>query len=334
MESNYRPFEQCNEIISKGVELLLDSKTVSISHSYFCDAVGGTIRDEDKIKIIQYREAAAAVLMRNNLEIGDNLARQARFGSALEIYSSLVNVANAPPMIQFQVEHNSGTCLARLGRKEEALVSYLKALKISPNNSKTLKNVAILLADMQRYVEAISAFDEYLCAHPKSYSALCGKAGCLKDLQCYARSIKVAEDAQLLDPDLHRGRCAYDLKEHCSQEISKAEGRGLDCSPLSHSIANLASCKSGDIKIDLKKWIHSAKQEHGIKNIHDDFNLPQFKSNEILRSESDVVHITRQSPKENLKGKPRPFYVRIPGSDMLINSTPHKQVRKVLSISN
>jgi hypothetical protein len=103
MESNYRSSDHCNEVISRGRELLLDSKTVSTSHSYFCDAVGVTIRDEDKTKIIQYREAAAAVLIRNNLEIGDSLARQLRFGSALEIYTSLVDVANAPSMIQFQV---------------------------------------------------------------------------------------------------------------------------------------------------------------------------------------------------------------------------------------
>lgn len=330
MESNYRSFDHCNEIITRGVELLLDSKTVSASHSYFCDAVSATNRDEDKSKIIQYREAAAAVLIRNNLEIGDNLARLARFGSALEIYSSMVNLANAPQMIQFQVEHNSGTCLARLGRKEEALASYLKALKISPNNSKTLKNIAILLADMKRYVEAIGAFDEYLCAHPQSYSALCGKAGCLKDLQFYAKSIKVAEDAQLLDPNLHRGRCAYDLKEHCSLEILKAKTHGFDCSPLLHSISYLApvplSSTSHTPEIDFKKWLDSARKEHGTKNIHDDFNLPQFRSYEMFRSGSDKSQITQLSPKENVNEKSRPFYVRIPGSDMLINSTPHKQV--------
>jgi tetratricopeptide (TPR) repeat protein len=334
MESNYRSSDHCNEVISRGIELLLDSKTVSTSHSYFCDAVGVTIRDEDKTKIIQYREAAAAVLIRNNLEIGDSLARQLRFGSALEIYTSLVDVANAPSMIQFQVDHNAGTCLARLGRKEEALAFYMKALRISPNNSKTLKNIAILLADMKRYVEAIGAFDEYLCAHPKSYSALCGKAGCLKDLQCYARSIKVAEDAQLLDPNLHRGRCAYDLKEHCSQEILKAETHGLDCSPISHSITKFESAPFATTSytlgrndgIDLKKWIASAKQENGTKKIHDDFNLPQFKSYDIFRNESDEIQITQPSPRENLSEKLRPFYVRIPGSDMLINSTPHKQV--------
>lgn len=333
MEPSYRRADHSNDTIGRGVELLLDSKTACVGYSYFSEAVGRTISDDDKSKIIQYREAAAAVILRNNLEAGDNLARLARFGSALEIYSSMQNVENAPLMIQFQLEHNSGTCLARLERKEEALASYLRALKINPKNSKTLKNIAILLADMKRYVEAIGAFDEYLKAHPKSYSALCGKAGCLKDLQRYASSIEIAEDAQRLDPNLHRGRCAYDLKEHCSQELLKIKSHGLDCS--SQNISKLVSAQfvsnihsSGGVSVDLQEWLDSAKQEHGMKNIFDDFNLPQFKCYDTIRNESDGGQKTQPSPKESYNEKLRPFYVRIPGSDMLINSTPHKQVSK------
>ena len=131
MDPYHRYPDRSTAAVSKGLELLLSQGKVQQSYNYFSKALAVTSSDIDRRVLIQFRDAAASVQVRIELENGDNYARLGRYGSALESYSSITDAANSPPMIQFQLQHNSGVCLARLGRKEEALASHLKALKKS-----------------------------------------------------------------------------------------------------------------------------------------------------------------------------------------------------------
>lgn len=321
----YHRYPDCsNAVVSKGLEILLSQGKVQQSYKYFSDAIAAATSEIDRKVLIHFRDAAASVQVRAELENADNYARLGRYGSALESYSSITDTANSPTMIQFQVQHNTGVCFARLGRKEEALVAHLKALKLNPSSAKTLKNIAIVLADMKRYEEAIEAFDEYIRMNLRSYSALCGKAGCLKDLKQYKQSIEVAEKAQLLDPKHERGRCAVDIKEHCRQAISNMKvGHEID---ISSSSSYLSKTPSSSFDLQFKNWLEVAKTTQGNRSIHDDFNLPQHKRCEVFPSPAYLSYEAKATPvMMRMEGKPPPFSVGIPGSNMLVNSTPYKR---------
>lgn len=320
----------CN-FVAKGLQLLLDDGNPFESYSHFNSAIEATQSEEERRKIVQFRDAAAATLVRMELESGDNYAKLGRFGSALEAYTSIRDVSSVPPMIHFQMLNNAGVCLARLGRKEESLAMQLKAFALNPRSTKTLKNIAILLADLGKFEEAVSAFDTYLDVHPESYSALCGKAGCLKDLFMYPESIIVAGQAQLVDPKLLRGRCAYDLKEHCRIELSKLRIGRNDASSVDANKLSLASyftnmsTASGSVDFRFEEWLKSVKSNFGDKNVYDDFNLPNnlYSENVPIRSPQD--DFPTLSPDIRYREKTSPFSAKIPGNDVVVASTPMKQ---------
>lgn len=60
-----------------------------------------------------------------------------------------------------------GTALGQLGRLEEALESYEKALEISPDDRMVLTNRGITFSDLGRHEEAIASFDKALEADPE-----------------------------------------------------------------------------------------------------------------------------------------------------------------------
>lgn len=307
-------------VVETGLFLLLNKEDPEQSYKHFSIAVEAANSKEKKIDLIQYQDAAAAVLIRAQLEIGDNFARHGQYGSALETYSSITNAQNTTPTIQFQIEHNVGTCLAQLSRKDEALVYYLNAYKRNPTSMKTLKNIAILLADIGKYSDAIIVFDEYLLAHPKSYSAMCGKSGCLKDLKLYKQSILVAEKAQSLDPLQKRDRCAQDLKIICDQEILKLDY--IDSRIVSKDKTKVDSIVPED-KLDMKAYFDSVKRKE-IEDNSNEYCLPQRKNNgRFLYRGKQIDH--RSIPLEaNKITNTSPFCVQIPGNDLLINGTPYR----------
>ena len=322
MEIYPKMLNSYENLVETGLFLLLKKEDPHQSYQHFSLAVDAATSSQKKTNLIQYRNAAASVLIRAQLETGDDFARHGHYGSALETYASISSAHDAPPAVQFQIEHNLGTCLAQLGRKDEALVCYLNAYKRNPRSMKTLKNIAILLADIEKYTDAIIAFDEYLLARPKSYSAMCGKSGCFKDLKLYAQSIAVAEEAQSLDPLQKRDRCAHDLKAICEQEISKANYNnsrmvGKDRKKVD-SIA--LDCKEN---LDMKAYFESIKRELS-KDNSKDYCLPSHTNGGRFLFRSKLISHNSQPLVANEVAKISPFCVQIPGNDLSINGTPYR----------
>ena len=316
-------------IVAKGLELMLTKKNPAQSYTHFSKALENILNDGDRNRSIQYRDAAAASMVRLELESGDNFAKLGRYGSALEVYSSIQSASSIPAMLQFQMLNNSGACLARLGRKSEALTKQLKALALNPSSTKTLKNIAILLADMGHYREAIQAFDAYLVVHPDSYSALCGKAGCLKDLRLFAQCDLVAEQAQLEDPKMLRGRCAHDIKELCRQELLKIQsGKEVEnlveenTEPLATYFSPSKSDNNGDFNFET--WLESIKSGFGDKDIFEDYNLPQHSRADINPKRFLKEEPLVRSPIRSSTEKTMPISVSIPGNDLFVNGSPNK----------
>lgn len=329
-----------SNVVARGLELLLVENDPRKSYSHFSSAIEGheslTLREEERNKSIQFRDVAGSVLIRMELENGDNFAKLGRYGSALEAYSSIRSSSTVPIMVQFQMKNNAGACLARLGRKEEALAMQLKAFTLNPSGVKTLKNIAILLADLGYHEEAIVAFDGYLKIHPESYSALCGKAGCLKDLRLYSKSEIIAEQAQLLDPQLLRGRCAHDLRKFCHEELSKSKHSKKDIPVVESKLPPLVSYFSistshiHNTEFNFEAWLASVQSTFGDTNIYEDFRLPHTDGNgtqfnNILEGQQVVL-----SPETKYEDKATLFAVRIPGQEMVVNSTPIKQDTKLI----
>jgi tetratricopeptide (TPR) repeat protein len=75
-----------------------------------------------------------------------------------------------PLFIALRLIH--GDSLQGMGRKEEALNSYNKALEINPNYSEVLLNSGILLRDMLLYNEALERFKHILTFDPTNVIAL------------------------------------------------------------------------------------------------------------------------------------------------------------------
>ena len=312
-------------IVAKGLELMLKKGNPGQSYTYFNKALDSNLKEGERSRCIQYRDAAAASLVRIELEGGDNFAQLGKYGSALAVYSSIQSASSIPIMLQYQMLNNSGACLARLGRKEEALTKELKALALNPSSTITLRNVAILLADMGYYKEAVYAFDAYLVTHPDSYSALCGKAGCLKDLRLFAQSEMVAELAELCDPKMLRGRCAQEIKHHCRQEVLKIKrSKALNhpsrmiteslesLESLENYFSPLSKCQNKE-DFKFEKWLESIKSDYGDKNIFEDFNLRQHIRCEALPKQTSINESSR-----NFKEDYLPVGVRL----SVVNSTP------------
>lgn len=322
MEIYPKVLNSYENLVETGLFLLLKKEDPHQSYKHFSLAVDAATSSEKKSNLIQYRNAAASVLIRAQLETGDDFARHGHYGSALETYASISSAHDAPPAVQFQIEHNLGTCLAQLGRKDEALVCYLNAYKRNPRSMKTLKNIAILLADIGKYTDAIIAFDEYLLAHPKSYSAMCGKSGCFKDLKLYTQSIAVAEEAQSLDPLQKRDRCAHDLKAICEQEISKANYNnsrmvGKDRKKVDSIVLDYKE------NLDMKAYFESIKRELS-KDNSKDYCLPQHTNGGRFLFRSKLINHNSLPLMANEVAKISPFCVQIPGNDLSINGTPYR----------
>jgi len=69
----------------------------------------------------------------------------------------------------------AGITLTKLGKYEEAVASFDKALEINPNNLKTLSNKGVALARLGKHEEAVACFDKALKINPNDFDILANK---------------------------------------------------------------------------------------------------------------------------------------------------------------
>ena len=66
---------------------------------------------------------------------------------------------------------NMGAALQTQGKLEEASRAFKKALEIQPNNANTLSNIGVIFKDKGQFEEAIVAYDKVLAIRPDSFDA-------------------------------------------------------------------------------------------------------------------------------------------------------------------
>ena len=85
--------------------------------------------------------------------------------------------------------YNKGAALHELGRLQEALDAYNKALEASPDNAKILLCKGIVLRSLFRYEEALDALNRSLEINPADAKTWYSKAELLMDLMQYREAL-------------------------------------------------------------------------------------------------------------------------------------------------
>jgi len=87
-----------------------------------------------------------------------------------------VQVITPPVIKDVSALTDKGNGLLKLGRYEEAIRYFDKALEIDPRNETVLNNKGISLASLGRYEESIRCFDKALKIDPNNVAAMYGKS--------------------------------------------------------------------------------------------------------------------------------------------------------------
>lgn len=96
---------------------------------------------------------------------------------------------------------NRGATLYTLGRHEEAIASYDKALELNPNDHAVWSNRSLVLYVIGRHEEAIASYDKVLELKPDDFYAWTGKGNAQKELGQYDVAIASYNRALTLQPN-------------------------------------------------------------------------------------------------------------------------------------
>jgi serine/threonine protein kinase len=155
-----------------------------------------------------------------------------------EIYESLTGEAAPQPRAGTDLDavdfNNKGVSLANLGRHEEALTCYERALEINPRDGIAWSNKGVALADLDRRAEALTCFERALEINPRYADAWSNKGLALANLgrheealTCYERVLEINPR----DPKAwsNKGVALADLGRHA--EVLTCFERALEIDP-------------------------------------------------------------------------------------------------------
>jgi tetratricopeptide (TPR) repeat protein len=96
---------------------------------------------------------------------------------------------------------NRGLTLHELKRFEEALASFDEALKGDPNHAEALFNRGLTLHALRRFEEALASFDDALKVRPNYIEALSTRGNVLRELKRYGEALASFDRALKMRPD-------------------------------------------------------------------------------------------------------------------------------------
>lgn len=107
--------------------------------------------------INECRTLGLLVQARRCLRKADDCLCVGSFEDALQYYDK-VPPSGLPTELSFQILHNKGVCLVRLGRYHEAVLCFQQAQAYMPDNSTVLQNLAFGLMMSEDYENALQVF--------------------------------------------------------------------------------------------------------------------------------------------------------------------------------
>lgn len=104
----------------------------------------------------------------------------------------------------FDALHLLATIQSRLGKNEEALASYDRALKLRPDHADLLYNCGLTLHQLKRFEEALGKYNQVLKLRPDHADALLNRGGAQYELKRFEEALASYDRALKVRPD-HAG---------------------------------------------------------------------------------------------------------------------------------
>ena len=134
---------------------------------------------------------AAALHMLGVLE-----ATRQDYLAAVELIGAAAGIEPANPFLHY----NLGNVLRELGRYEDAIASYRRALEIDPANASALNNCGAVLFDLGRYDAAIAAYDRAIALEPRKLQAHNNRGNALLAIERDVEALQSYDAALAIDP--------------------------------------------------------------------------------------------------------------------------------------
>jgi tetratricopeptide (TPR) repeat protein len=124
--------------------------------------------------------------------------------------------------------NNRGNALDELGRYSEAIASYDKAIEIKPDNDSAWHNRGIALEKLGRYTEAVASYDKAIEIKPDYHETWNSRGAALYNLGRYTEAVASFDKAIEIKPDYHetwnsRGAALYNLGRYSEAVASYDE---------------------------------------------------------------------------------------------------------------
>jgi tetratricopeptide (TPR) repeat protein/predicted amidophosphoribosyltransferase len=127
---------------------------------------------------------------------GTSLEKVGRYEEAIKCYEKALEINPQ----QTETWFNKGNSLGRLGRFDEATKCHDKALEINPQHPTGWNNKGVSLQDLGRFDEAIKCYEKALKINPRNADAWSNKGVSLTDLGRFDEAIKCCEKALEINP--------------------------------------------------------------------------------------------------------------------------------------
>jgi tetratricopeptide (TPR) repeat protein len=128
---------------------------------------------------------------------GEDLHRLGRYQEAIEYYDRALEIEPNDALVWY----NKGTTLGSLEKYDESIENFDRALAIDPNYVSALYNKGIALLHLGRYEEALEYHDRALAIDPNHVKALISNGLALRNLERYNEAIEYYDKALAIDPN-------------------------------------------------------------------------------------------------------------------------------------
>ena len=128
-------------------------------------------------------------------DFGEALLALGRPDEALAAWDRALALRPSP-----ELHANRGVALRQLGRRDEALAAQDRALALSPADAEAWSNRGNVLKDLGRLDEALASFDRALALNPRMPGALVNRANVLRDLTRLPEALAGYDRAIALEP--------------------------------------------------------------------------------------------------------------------------------------
>jgi predicted O-linked N-acetylglucosamine transferase (SPINDLY family) len=169
----------------------------------------GNFRAQNSLGIIRFQQGrydealaliGASLTSNSNAETlsnyGNVLQALGRLDEALESYDKALAIE--PSLIN--ALYNRGITLSNMKRMTDALASYDKALEIAPDDAGIRMNRVSILVDLKRPQEALAAAEKLLALAPQSVEAWNNRAIALQALERFDEALASFSEAVAIDP--------------------------------------------------------------------------------------------------------------------------------------